>query len=310
MSTHEDISWQLLRRIAQDWAGESAELAEVKHLEGGVINTTVCLTLADGQRAVLKISPHRVNREYEREAHQLKLLRSFDIPAPQVYRLETGSLDAPHSFILMEFIDGVDLTEAKQRCSQEQFDALQQHLAEIMLRMHSNTEDMYGRVLPGYEHPVFRLWPDFFRHVHGPMVREAEKNNELSPKARKQIRKIHDQLDRLIVHGDSPRLVHWDIWTSNLLAKPDADGNWKICGVLDPNCKYAHAEAEIAYMDLFHTSTQAFTKAYQQARRLDDEYHQVRKPIYQLYSLIDHVNLFGHDYVKPMLAALDRAASL
>jgi fructosamine-3-kinase len=80
--------------------------------------------------------------------------------------------------------------------------------------------------------------------------------------------------------------------------------------VLDPNCKYAHAEAEIAYMDLFHTSTQAFTKAYQQARRLDDEYHQIRKPIYQLYSLIDHVNLFGHDYVKPMLAALDRAASL
>jgi len=29
-----DISWQMLRRIVHDWAGTSAELAEVKYLDG------------------------------------------------------------------------------------------------------------------------------------------------------------------------------------------------------------------------------------------------------------------------------------
>ena len=43
-----DISWQLLRRIVQDWAGSSAELAEVTHLDGGSISTTLLLTTNDG----------------------------------------------------------------------------------------------------------------------------------------------------------------------------------------------------------------------------------------------------------------------
>src|SRR5262245_59051046 len=119
-----DISWHLLRRIVQDWAGASAELAEVKPLEGGVINTMLCRTLADGQRAVLKISPHRVNLDYQREAHQLDLLRSVGIPTPQVYQLKLGSLEDPHSYVLMQFVDGVDLAEAKHQCPTQQFDEL------------------------------------------------------------------------------------------------------------------------------------------------------------------------------------------
>src|SRR6185503_19429352 len=72
---------------------------------------------------------------------------------------------------------------------------------------------------------------------------------------KKTIGKVHERLEKLLTHDDCPRLVHWDIWATNILAKPDEHGKWWITGVLDPNCKYAHAEAEIAYMDLFHTIT-------------------------------------------------------
>jgi fructosamine-3-kinase len=309
LSHDSDISWQLLRQIVQDWAGTAAELAEVKQLEGGVINTTLCLTLADNSRAVLKISPHRVNRDYEREAHQLDLLRSLGVPTPQVYRLETGSLDDPHSLILMEFIEGINLSEARKSCSPEQFDALQHELADIVLKMHAQLSPVYCRVsVEGSQ--TFEKWTEFYRHIYDPIVKELEKNSELPPKMRKQVVKLHDKLDRLIVHDDVPRLVHWDIWGTNLLAKCDDAGNWKITAVLDPNCKYAHAEAELAYMDLFHTSTPAFNRAYQRTHRLDEAYHRVRKPIYQLYPLMNHVQLFGHEYIKPMTAALEKAAAL
>jgi len=310
MSIHEsDISWQVLRQIVTDWAGTSAELAEVKPLDGGMINTTLCLTLQDGDRAVLKISPHRVNRDYEREVHQLNLLRSIGIPTPEVYRLDIGSLDDPRSYILMEFIDACDLAEAKHRCSISDFDDIQMHLAEIVAMIHSHTSTHYQRVTDPAA-PAFEKWQDFYRHVYDPIVEEAAKNPELPIKARKQIDRIHERLDGLIAHTDQPRLTHWDLWSTNLLTRQDNTGKWRLCAVIDPMCKYAHCEAELAYLDLFHTSTHTFSKAYQQQHRLDDGYHRVRKPIYQLYPLINHVNLFGHEYVKPMLAALEKVAGL
>ncbi len=94
-----DISWPVLRKIVRDWAGESVELAEVARLCGGTISTALCLTLADGNRAVLKITPHRVDRTYEDEKHQLALCvrrtfryrRYFDvIPAPLTNRSATS----------------------------------------------------------------------------------------------------------------------------------------------------------------------------------------------------------------------------
>ena len=73
---------------------------------------------------------------------------------------------------------------------------------------------------------------------------------------------------------------------------------------------FPRKSAELAYLDLFHTTTPVFTKAYQHDRKLPPEYHQVRKPIYQLYPMINHVHLFGQDYLKQLLAMTDRTASL
>src|SRR5690348_10416517 len=98
-----DISWQALRRIVQEWAGTSAELSEFVPLHGGQINTTLELHLKDGCKAVVKVSPHRVDKSYEREAYQLTLLKSFGIPVPEVYSWRIGSLDDPVSHLLIEY---------------------------------------------------------------------------------------------------------------------------------------------------------------------------------------------------------------
>ena len=48
MALHEsDISWQLLRRIVKEWAGDSAELTDVKPLHGGCISDTLALHTRD-----------------------------------------------------------------------------------------------------------------------------------------------------------------------------------------------------------------------------------------------------------------------
>ncbi len=269
----------------------------------------MCLTTRDGHRSVLKISPHRVDRSYEREAYQLRLLKGCGLPVPEVFLAKTGTLDHPFSYIVIEFKEGVDLAEAKRSCSPEAFDRLQERLADTVALLHDCTRGTYGKVSDGETHQ-FESWSTFYRHVYDTIWHEAERSPHVSPKCRKQISRVHERLERLIAHDDCPRLVHWDLWSSNLLVKPDCDGEWHLSALLDPNCKYAHAEAEIAYMELFHTVTPAFLKLYQRRHKLSSDYYQFRRPIYQLYPMINHVRLFGAEYLKPLMAAVEKTMAI
>jgi fructosamine-3-kinase len=307
-----DISWQVLRQIVQDWAGASSDLAEVKSLDGGSVSTTLALTATDGQRAVLKITPHRVDRAYADEALQLNLMREAGVPAPQVYRWEIGTLDRPFSYLLMEFVDGVDLPTVRRDCAPDAFDVVQAELAEIVLRLHANTSTHYHR-LTHAEPRRFESWAPCYREIYDGIWHEVEKSTgtaALSTKCRKVVGKVHERLEQLLAHSDKPRLVHWDLWGNNLLLRQGDDGKWHVVALLDPACKYAHCEAELAYMELFHTATPAFFKAYQQTTRLPAEYHSVRKPVYQLYEMLNHLRMFGVEYLKPTLAAIERVTPL
>jgi fructosamine-3-kinase len=310
MSQEMDISWQVLGRIVQEWEGGSAEIAEVRPLDGGCISTTVAIQLNDGRKVVCKISPHRVDRSYVNEAHQLKCIGELGIPVPKVYAAKLGTLEDPFSYILMEFVEGINLHQAKQACSEEEFDELQQRLAEMMLALHERTAEKYSRVEIEPAAPEFDSWPTFYRAVFEPIYRDVVKTESVPIKTRRQIGKIHERLDSLLAHDEVPRLVHWDVWSTNILVKRDESGKWGVAALLDPNCKFAHFEAEIAYMTLFHTTTPAFLKVYQQRRRLTDEYHRVRKLIYQLYFLLNHVVLFGGEYVKQAVMMVDRVGAV
>ena len=303
-----DISWQSLRRIVHDWAGTATELSEFIPLHGGQINTTLALHLNDSRKVVIKVSPHRVDKSYEREAYQLTMLKSCGVPVPDVLCWKIGSLDDPFSYILLDFIEGCDLGRARQQCTPEEFDSLQSELAEIVAAMHDHTNGKYMRVMA--DGATFDTWPAFYRSVYDAIWHEAEKDKHLPKVLKKHIGKIHERLERFLAHTDQPRLVHWDIWNTNVMAARNGDGKFHIKALLDPNCKFAHAEAEIAYMELFHTTTAAFMKAYQQRHKLSADYHKFRKPIYQLYPMINHLNLFGESYLKPLTLAVEKTAHL
>lgn len=304
-----EASWQVLRQIVREWAGDSAELAEVTPLVGGCVNTTLCLTTAGGDKAVLKITSFRVDRTYVDEEFQLAILRDTGIPAPRVYRTKTGTLEEPFSYLLMEFMPGVDLAEAKNRCDAPAFAALQEELAALVLTLHARTADRYTRVV-SRETRAFESWPALYRDIYDPICQEVLRAGMLPGKIKKIVQRVHDRLDRLIAHDDVPRLLHWDLWSTNILAAPNGDGHWHITALLDPHCKFGHAEAELAYLQLFQTAAPEFMKAYQQQRKLPAEYHRLRKPIYQLYDLLNHVCLFGQDYVKRTAEAAEKVAAV
>lgn len=312
-ASESDISWQLLRRIIRDWLGNSAELQEVAPLVGGCINLTLKLTIKDGNSnncAVLKISPHRIDRSLQREAYQLNHLRSLGIPVPEVYQWKLADLAEPDSYILMQYVDAMDFSKIRQQIDPDQFKRLQVQLAGIVAKMHDHTSRQYTRLCDQHDSLAYEHWHEFFKHVYDPIWHEAEKSIDLPKKTKKHLGKIHEKLDRLLAHPDCPRLVHWDIWDTNVMAKPDSHGNWNVVALLDPNCKFAHAEAELAYMELFHTVTPDFMKTYHSLHKSEDGYSRLRRPIYQLYSLLDHLNLFGHQYAEKVVQSAHYLATV
>ncbi|MBC7783442.1 MAG: fructosamine kinase family protein [Burkholderiales bacterium] len=304
----DDISWQELGRITREWAGDAAELTALLPLSGGSINNTLMLVTADDRKSVLKITPHRVNVQLEVEAFQLTLLRDLGLPVPAVYQCHVASLDNPNSYLLLEYCEGITLTEAKRRLAPEVYDGIQQQLAELTARLHQHTRENYGKVDASGNHQTPH-WAGFYRSLHEHSLQIAQQMTEIPIKVRKKLEKLHRRLEQFLAHGDQPRLCHGDLWGGNVICRQDADGQWRITAIIDPNLRYGHAESELAYMDLFETSAAAFRRTYQQSHKLDEDYHRVRKPIYQLYPLINNVQLFGAKYVPALVKVAERATS-
>ena len=120
----------------------------------------------------------------------------------------------------------------------------------------------------------------------------SSRKHPLLPKAcRKQIGKIHERsraIHRARGSAEARALGHLE---HQCAGERNGDGKWHIAALLDPNCKFAHTEAEIAYMELFnhHTGVPQGLPAAPQAPAGVSKF---RKPVYQLYPMINHLNVF------------------
>lgn len=95
-------------------------------------------------------------------------------------------------------------------------------------------------------------------------------------------------------------LVHGDLWSGNLIT--DVQG---LPALIDPAAHYGWAEADLAMMTLFGSPPEQFFKAYQTVRPLSPGV-QTRFPVYNLYHLLNHLNLFGRGYYGQVKAIIRR----
>lgn len=110
--------------------------------------------------------------------------------------------------------------------------------------------------------------------------------------------KIQELGERLLVNLDAlfsghrvvPSLLHGDLWSGNAAALPQGDPV-----VYDPACYWGDREADVAMTELFGGFDARFHAAYQAVWPLDPGYP-VRRDLYNLYHVLNHLNLFGDSY--------------
>ncbi|HEX5353569.1 MAG TPA: fructosamine kinase family protein [Rhodanobacteraceae bacterium] len=96
-----------------------------------------------------------------------------------------------------------------------------------------------------------------------------------------------------------PVLIHGDLWSGNLHVC--ADGSPALIDAAAVH--YGWAEAELAMLTLFGSPPPAFFDAYAEPASLRRDWC-ARAPIYNLYHLLNHVNLFGKGYLPALRSAL------
>jgi protein-ribulosamine 3-kinase len=262
-------------------------------LGGGDINEAFAATLDDGTAVFVKTHRNPPPKMFSAEAQGLRWLdEAKAIRVPHVLAVR----DERPAYLALEL-----LTPAKRR--RPDFD---DDLGRSLAAMHA-----YGAKMFGLDHDNYigRLpqandaandWATFYWASRlAPQLQLAYDRGLIGGPTRSKFEALHEQLPMQVGPQEPPSRLHGDLWSGNL----HVDGAGRPC-LIDPAVYGGHREVDLAMMRLFGGFAERVFAAYEEAWPLapgaDD-----RVPLYQLYPLLVHVNLFGGSYVASVRRALD-----
>jgi fructosamine-3-kinase len=269
-------------------AGLSTDVRSTSAMSGGCIHQVVKATLADGTEVVAKINVADELVIFEEEAAGLRALagtRTVLVPQP----LAVGAY-ASHAVLLMSHVPHGSGSSQAWRAFGEELAAL--HAVDVGQRYGFDVDNHLGST---YQPNAWSDdWVDFnARYRLGYQIELAQEHERLSAGEVRRIEKLIERLDDILPRRPKPALLHGDLWSGNALPSID-DGRSRIA-VIDPACSIGDGWADIAMMRLFGGFAPECYEAYADVNR-DHESVDRRVAVYQLYHLLNHVNLFGRGY--------------
>ena len=276
-----------------NWLQEQGFGAVVRQqaASGGCINNGFSLHTSSGDNFFLKTNSHAPEDLFAREAEGLKELASG--PGPRVPQTYLVGAD----FLLLE-----DLQPSPRNA--EYWPALGRQLAAL----HERTQAQFGFAHDNYigstlqPNPMMDDGHAFFAEkrllfqAHLAQDKGLLNSGEVS-----QVEALAARLPDLVPAQDAS-LLHGDLWGGNAIS--DAQG---APALIDPAVHYGWAEAELGMTRLFGGFDPSFFHAYVEARPLEPGW-EGRLPIYNLYHLLNHLNLFGRGYYSQVTGILQAFA--
>lgn len=261
---------------------EESNKYEKKSVYGGCISNAYEVTLPSGRKFFLKQSNHK--QLFEKEGLNLSYLRKYaktPIYIPEVY----GYSD---SFLALEFIEH---EKPKREFFKDFGEGLANlHLASPSIECGFETDNFIGET--PQINKMNKSWCDFFakNRLHF-QLNLAIKQGFGEKKLVKRVSYIIDHIKNLIPDV-KPCLLHGDLWGGNYITTK----NGLVC-LIDPACYFGHFEADLAFTECFGGFLSEFYYSYSAINKIEKEYNK-RKKIYNLYHMLNHLNLFGKSYLS------------
>ncbi len=255
---------------------------------GGCIHACYRLTSGATQLFV-KSNTARYADAFAAEADGLEALRAAGLRAPKP--LAHGA-SGERAFLALEWLELRDHGD---------FAALGRALAELHRRIGTSfgwQRDNYIGATPQLN-AVSNDWIEFWRTRRlAPQLAHAEAHGH-GAALRNDLALLRERLPALFSnYAPQASLLHGDLWRGNAGFLPDGSPV-----VFDPAVYRGDREADLAMTELFGGFPPDFYAAYREAWPLDPGYA-TRKHLYNLYHLLNHLNLFGGGYLGQVRAVL------
>ena len=275
--------WQTISEHIASVLGESFAIESTRSVGGGSINSAYILH-GDQHSYFVKTNSASQLAMFEAELEGLNEIadsNTIKVPKPLCVGISAGS-----AYIVME---NLPIHGGGSNASIEQ-------LGIDLANMHRVTHGQFGwhrdntiGSTPQINDPSYS-WIDFFRdhrlgfqyqlaaeHGYGHLLRRGEL--------------LMSALDWFFTdYQPQASLLHGDLWSGNYAIE---DSGQPV--IFDPAVYFGDREADIAMTELFGGFSPRFYSAYNDAFPLDSGY-KTRKTLYNLYHILNHLNLFGGGY--------------
>ena len=279
------LNWAGVVDSIQNATNETFELLGVDDISGGDINRVYLLKGLESKYFV-KINKAELIDMFETEALGLLALSATKtLKIPKV--ISYGTVEN-HAFLVLEYIE---LYSLQGNSSQE----LGQKLAEL----HQKKQNYFGWEQDNFighnsqKNTQTESWLAFWQEQRlGAQLELAKRNGylgDLQNLGRDVILRVPDFFEN---YTPQPSLLHGDLWSGNAAATRSGQAV-----IYDPACYYGDREADIAMTELFGGFGADFYQAYESIWPLDSGYSK-RKSLYNLYHILNHLNLFGRSYLS------------
>lgn len=141
-------------------------------------------------------------------------------------------------------------------------------------------------------------WSNFWRECRLLPQLQLAQSKGYSLKPVEQLAECFQQL--FTNYHPQPSMLHGDLWGGNAAGLTDGTPV-----IFDPAFYYGDREADIAMTHLFGGFEADFYAAYDEAWPLHDG-HRVRRSFYNLYHIINHLNLFGSGYYDQAISLANK----
>lgn len=287
-----------LKQAIRDAFGSGVSVVRRTPVSGGDINRAYALELSNGGKVFMKANRKENAGLFTAEAEGLAAIASTGaIRSP---RMIASGIDGSNSFLLLEHIE----SGPRSRTSSEELGVglARMHMAEtggfVPGGKFGFTADNYIGSTVQFNTPA-ETWTEFFIQSRlMPQLRMASTYFDAGYRCR--IDRFLDKVPSLLVEPDKPALLHGDLWAGNYMI--DRDGQpW----LIDPAVYVGHPEVDLAMTELFGGFDRAFYDAYRSEAGIDPGYKD-RRDLYNLYQLLNHLNLFGGGYLQSVRSIINR----
>ena len=284
--------WQSIAQQIEQTIKQPFTISNRQAVSGGCINSAYIIQ-NQADCFFIKLNQAHLTAMFEAEFSGLKEIaetQTIKVPKP----ILSGMVNN-HAFLVLEAITLGNGNSQSDQLLGQQLANLHKHKQAFFGWHTDNTIGSTPQINDSSDN-----WLSFWRKNRLEFQLTLAEKNGYTGKLIQSGEKLANSLNCLFTNHDlHPSLLHGDLWSGNAAANEKGEPV-----IYDPACYYGDRETDIAMTELFGGFSANFYAAYNESYPLHPDYA-VRKTLYKLYHILNHLNLFGSSYQRQAQNMID-----